>query len=80
MPTLCMGCHELRRQLKILDDALGIASELVAAISPLIPDKHSLNGDDLEKWQKVVNAVFKAAEYADKHNLEKWGGKISTAN
>ena len=50
-----------------MDEALGLAAELSEALGPLIPkDPASLPPEMREKWQRVVNALFAAADHADK--------------
>jgi len=67
----------LRNTVQIMDGALEISARLADAIKPLIPARDGLSAEQREKWQKVVNVIFEAAEYVDKHNLQQWGGSDS---
>lgn len=80
MKIICIECRRREHLLKVMDGALGIAAELGAALVPLIPKPESLDPNTREQWQRVVNAIYSAAEYAEKHDLEQWGGKANKAN
>lgn len=66
---------ELKKQLEIMDGALAIAAELACAIGELIPKRDGLSKEDERKWGRVVNAIFKASDYADEHQIAGWSGK-----
>ncbi len=60
---------EAHVQLRVMDGGLALASELGEALKPLIPERNNLLDEQLEKWQKVIDVIFRAAEYAEKHGL-----------
>lgn len=70
----CANCEELKRKMLILEGALSISAEMAVALKPLFPNPESLDAEKRAQWQRVVNAVFKASEYADEFALRAWGG------
>lgn len=49
----------------VLDKALGMASELHAALKELIPAPGSLSPEKHAQWRKVVDVIYKSAEFSE---------------
>lgn len=73
---ICKNCEQLKKDLVIHQGALAISAELANALRGLIPHPESLDADKRKKWQAVVDAIFKAAAYADDFNVLAGGGKV----
>jgi hypothetical protein len=57
-------CADARKEIERMDTALLLATEIAAALKPLIPRYESTSGETRERWQKVVNAIHAAADFA----------------
>lgn len=68
----CIGCARRDETLQVMDGALSIAADLANALKPLIPPYNGISPAEREKWQPVINAIFAAAEYAEKHDIPHW--------
>lgn len=59
----------LTGKLQVLDGALSVQSEFNAVFINVIPTPDSVHGEAKKNWQKVINAVYKCADYADANGL-----------
>jgi hypothetical protein len=69
--------EKLEATLRIMDGALAISMEMAAAIKPLIPEYDSLDEFTRAKWQPLITSIFKAAEYAEKHQIAQWSNSAA---
>lgn len=54
-----------RETFEWMDAALGLDAQLHGALKALLPTPESLSVEDRERWQVVINTIFKSAAHAD---------------